>query len=60
MVENTKKTSEKKKNTKMERQKAFEGVQEMSMFDPSILDTAAICIIEDDLLKETTVGPEYC
>ena len=44
----------------MERQKAFEGVQEMSMFDPSILDTAALCIIEDDLLKETTVGPEYC
>ena len=28
----------------------------MSMADPSILDTAAYHIIEDDWLKETTVG----
>ena len=55
-----KKHQKRRKNTKMERQKAFEGVQEMSMLDPSILDTAAFCVIEDDLLKETTVGPEYC
>ena len=45
----------KKKNAKMEREKAFEEVQWMSMVDPSIPDTAAYHIIEDDWLKETTV-----
>ena len=44
----------------MEREKAFEEVQGMSVVDPNILDTAAYFIIEDDWLKETTVGPEYC
>ena len=44
----------------MERENAFEDVQAMSMVDSSILDTAAYRIIEDDRLKETTVGPEYC
>ena len=32
----------------------------MSMVDPSILDKAAYCFIEDDWLTETIVGPEYC
>ena len=40
----------------METEKAFEEVQWMSMVDPSIPDTAAYHIIEDDWLKETTVG----
>ena len=40
----------------MKREKAFEEVQGMSMVDPSILDTAAYCVI-DDCLKETS--PEY-
>ena len=40
----------------MEREKAFEEVQGMSMVDPSILDTAAYCVT-DDCLKETS--PEY-
>ena len=30
------------------------------MVDPSIHDTAAYRIIEDDWLKETTVGLDYC
>ena len=49
-----------KKITEMEREIAFEKVQGMSMVDPSILDTAAYHIIEDDWLKETPVGPECC
>ena len=32
----------------------------MSMVDPSILGTLAYRIIEDDWLKKTTVGPEFC
>ena len=32
----------------------------MSVADPSILDTKAYRIIEDERLKETTDGPEYC
>ena len=44
----------------MEREKEFEEVQGISMIDPSILDTATYCIIEDDWLKETTVAPKYC
>ena len=47
------------KNTKMETEKAFEEVQGMSMVDPSILDTTAYRIIEDDWLKETIVGLDY-
>ena len=49
-----------RKITEMEREIAFEKVQGMSMVDPSILDTAAYHIIEDDWLKETPVGPERC
>ena len=30
------------------------------MVDPSILDTAAYHVTEDDWLKEATVGLEYC
>ena len=37
----------------METEKAFEEVQGMSNVDPSILDTTAYRIIEDDWLKET-------
>ena len=32
----------------MEKEKAYEEVQRMSMVDPSILDTAAYRVIEDD------------
>ena len=42
----------------MQREKAFEEVQGLSMVDRSILDTAAYCIIEDDCLKEAPVVPE--
>ena len=45
-------------NRKMEREKAFEEVQGLSMVDCSFLDTAAYGIIEDDCLKEATVVPE--
>ena len=48
-----KKQHQKRKNTKTEREKAFEKVQGMSIIDPSIFDTTAYCIIEDDSLKKT-------
>ena len=40
--------TEEEKLKNVERGKAFEEVQRMSMADPSILDTAAYHIIEDD------------
>ena len=59
-AENAKQYQKRTKNTKMEREKVFEEVQGMSVADPSILDTEAYRIIEDERLKETTDGPEYC
>ena len=58
-AENAKQQQKRTKNTKMEREKVFEEIQGISMVDPSILDTEAYHIIEDERPKKTTDGPEY-
>merc|ERR1719494_1391510 len=48
-----------RENIRFDKEAAFQEVKEMSMVDPSILDTNAYKIIEKDFLEEINEGPEY-
>ena len=57
---NKKRMSANRATSSSEREKAFSDVQGMSMVDPSILDTKAFQIIEEEWLRKINEGPEFC